>query len=750
MNHAHILHSAFRAPRSAFGTLRTFSLQAFRLSAFFSILCPLSSALGQTCTEMDIDPATASPVRLTLNWRVETPRGKGGFSVFDATAKQPVALQEGRVLRSGNGRATTFETNAPGITLRAEFLPQGDYILVKGEIVNTRGDERGFIVEYRIPPLGEAGECLFSNSLVKPLPLKSLKEVENNVFPLAALAGKHSGVALAIPPAEPRIFGTAGSADGLALRFYLGTSPMPKRFPNRASFVFIIYAVDAKWGFRSALSNYYKFFPEYYTQLMQAMKQEGMCMFQMTDRIPSNIDQYGFNLFEPQWPEKVRRAALERDDRHNITTFPYMIVGQREIKFLPSLPNNLDEIMAIFDKWTVAALDGHELTKENVASDGDINLKQEVISSACATSAGHPVIVLRNTKWGADSITFKINPNPDLFADVPGVKTTGGLALQIAARWIKDYPEYDGMFIDSLGANWPAVLNYRKDHFIYARYPLTFDPDGRVALHNQLSHYEYIETLRALMRNSGRLRLLYGNGVYAYKSRFRAGGDAIERQRVNTTFNEFHATAAPAEHYRAGTRLGRFFKSALLDVATSEFGVKATVEHCMDVRAFMGKKPYAFLNYHWEDAALVDEFVNKCLAFGIYPSTSTNFFTDVEYETNPKGYLRDKPLLDWAIPHARQLARAGWEPVRDADLRADKSISCERFGRGDVIYFTLYNDSTTPQPCELAVDLKALGFTPEEAAITEIGRATPVTPKSGLISLTLQPKKTYIIKVAKK
>ena len=107
--------------------------------------------------------------------------------------------------------------------------------------------------------------------------------------------------------------------------------------------------------------------------------------------------------------------------------------------------------------------------------------------------------------------------------------------------------------------------------------------------------------------------------------------------------------------------------------------MQANVERCQDVRVFMGRKPYAFLNYHWDDGALVEEFVNKSLCFGIFASTSTNFFSGVQYENHPQGYLRDKKLLDWYVPLVRRLSQAGWEPVRYAAIDGE-GISCERFG----------------------------------------------------------------------
>ena len=38
-------------------------------------------------------------------------------------------------------------------------------------------------------------------------------------------------------------------------------------------------------------------------------------------------------------------------------------------------------------------------------------------TSACLTAFGRYSIVIRDTPWGEKSVTFKVNPNPALFAD---------------------------------------------------------------------------------------------------------------------------------------------------------------------------------------------------------------------------------------------------------------------------------------------------------------------------------------------
>jgi hypothetical protein len=706
------------------------------------ILPHWAPAAANLLSKVEIRSEAAGVATLTLDGQELGWAKGGGFRIFDATSEKPVSLNNGVVSLVNGG--TSFLAQGEGVRLQATFTPLSDRIVVQGQIENTVGDDRGFIVDYRLATLDP--DAKFSGELDEALGLRDGPGREDNVFPLATLNVKGGAIAMAIPPQAPRVFGMVGSSEGLAVRFYLGTSAAPLRFPNRATFEFVIYRADPRWGFRSALERYYAMFPDYYAP---RLKKEGLLMFQLADRLPANVSQYAYNLSESQLDPKVLRGAIARDEANGIATIPYMIVGQREMKFLPQLPKNYDEAMAIYNQWTIANHHGHPLVKENVASDGDIHLKEEVDSSAVKTFDGKFSIVVRNTSWGKNSVTFKTNPNPDLFADQQR-KTVGSLAIQLQERWYKEHPEYDGVFIDSMGANWPAVLNYRRDHFAYARYPLTFDPWGQVALHNELSHYEYIETMRALMHPRG--KVLYANGIYAYNSRGkkeRKPGPGVEFQNISAMFQEFLATVAPPEHYRAGTRVGRFFDCALLDLASSEFGIKSTIQQCRDVRVLMGKKPYVFINYYWDDAAKVEEFINRSLSFGIFASNSTNFFTGVEYENHPQGYLRDKPLLDWFVPLVRMLSAAGWQPVRHASVDA-VDVTCERFGQGDTVYYALYNNSEKPQACRLELNLRDLGFSPDNIDVSEIARQTSFDRTSTGLVLPLEAKRAYIVRVKRK
>lgn len=658
-----------------------------------------------------------------------------GFAVVDAKSKQPVALRDGRVTPTADG--AQFAAEGDGVRLEATFTSWQGVVRVHGAIVNERADDAGFIVAYAVPNLG--AEAVFSPGLGEDYPVADGRARERNDVPLAALADAHHGVALAIPPDAPRVFGLAGSPAGLAVKFYLGTSPATRQFPNRATFDFIISPAEPGWGFRSALQRYYALFPDYYTP---RLPQEGYFMFQMADRTPPNVAEYGFDLVEMQKGPKVVDAALARDDANGISSFPYTIVGQREIKFLPALPADYDGAIDVLQHWTFAEPANHPATKENTVNLGDLHLKDEVENSGIKTSDGRLSLVLRHTVWGGNSITFRVNPNPYLFAD-EGRVTVGSLALQVARSWHFAHPSFDGTYVDSLGANWPAVLNYRRDHFAYAQYPLTVDSAGRVALQNTISHYEYIEALRRIMHSQGKLVL--GNGVYAYKSRNNPA-PKLEQQKLDGELTEYVSATAAAEHYRPGTKVGRFFCGALLDLASSEAGIEATIERCRDARTIMGPKPYAFLNYQWHDGDRVAEYINKSLAYGIYATVTKDFFHDVEYYGAADGYDRDRAITTWAIKLLRRLNHAGWQPVTHARVEAADAVACERFGRSGEVYLTLYNDSPTEQRPVVALETAALGFAPAGVAIEEIARHAEVERvDANHVRLRLAPHTTCIL-----
>ncbi|MCX6377548.1 MAG: hypothetical protein NTU88_16190, partial [Armatimonadetes bacterium] len=598
--------------------------------------------------------------------------GVGGrFSAYDFKAKREIPLTAKGITPTKQGVSAKYA--GAGLSLDVGYSIKGGIVRVDGTLTNLTDGERAVALTYTIP-LADKG-LRFSPSLNESVKIGKDVSGSGTVFPIAAMTGPKSGVAMAIPPGAPCMFRMLGSADGLSVRFYLGMSPLTKEFPNSAHFSFIIYPCDPKWGFRDALRRYYAAFPEYYTH---HRKGDGLWLFQSTD--PPNLGDF---LYNETWPCPRFVDTLARDDQAGILSFPYIIVGQREIKHLKSLPASYEQAMAEYEQWSPAGAPG---TKESIAAGGDEFLKNEVESSAIKDKAGNYQVNIRNTDWGANSVTFIMNPNPDLFAG-EGKHTTGGDAVALVHEWLAEYPNADGIYVDSLGSAWCGKINFRRDHFPYARYPLTFDGEGNVALHNALSHYEFLAPLRDELHGKG--KLLMANGLYCY--------------------------SAKTPEYADVKDTGRFFLAALCDVAGAESSTPSR-ERWEFYKTAMGRKPYLILKYHWEKPDNVQEVFNQALCYGVFV-TNSNGLGKV-YWTDPNGYPRDKALYAWYVPLVRKLSKAGWQPVTYASSPTE-GVRFERYGDKGNIYFTVYNHADEARECTLKIETKPLGLT-KDAKVGQI------------------------------
>lgn len=640
----------------------------------------------------------------------------GGFKLSDAATRAEIDLAGMVENRAGGG--VIFKAAKGGdLELRAEFVPAAGFVRVNCSLTNLRGGERGILVDYTVPGFGEA--TVFGNSLNAVVPLKpGAPEVEGNVFPVGTIgpvdqAGQ-TAVALAIPPDAPCIFGVAGSGRGLTLRFYLGTSPETKRFANRADFSFVVYPVARGWEFRRAMAAYYGFFQEYYEV---RTKKYGYLMFGAAGVDWPDLDFYAMN--------RVALGAtlerdLKRDDIQGIASVVYTNVGTQELAHLPKMPANLDEAWQMYQELVGA-------TAEEWTQGGPEPTTAELIeSSACGLSNGKLVMSPRYTGWGQNSIAFKTNPNPDLFGGTK--RSIGDVFLKRLQRLHGEHPQLDGVCVDSLGANWPATLNYRRDHFPWARYPLTTDAQGRVALHNEISYCEFMDTLRAWLRSRG--GILYGNGLYEYPSRW---------------------TVEP-EHYRSrGVILGRFFLAARCDIGSSEAGTRATQGRFEFIRAAMGRKLYDLTNSEWEDAAATRDWFNRCLLYNIYGENTRRYDSDPAKikPYHPEGYERDRETITWFMKTSRRLSAAGWEPVTLATAESkDGKVLVERYGSGQEIYLAVMNDGKEAASCTLRLDLAALGLQAGHFVVTEVAQGTAVKVTGpDAVTLDLPVRRTSVIQL---
>lgn len=655
--------------------------------------------------------------------------GRGGFTLVDFKAKKELELSKGTVTQNGN--ATRFAAQGDDVSLSATFTPAGDGTLqVTGEIAEARPDDRAILVRYVVPVPKD--DAVFQNDLSQSVKIDAATKALGTIFPIAATTGPDWGISLSIPPTHPCCFGMIGNTGGLGLEFYLGVTPKTNAFPQRARFAFVIDSALPGWGFRSALNRYYQRYPDFYHPRLT-----GAGFWNWND--PAEIDQPTSFVDDAMKLYRVHgtphtatfAAQVARDNRDGVLTFDYQIVGMRELVNLPTLPANYDAAMDTFHQFSQQWYEqgpGGPLQKKYINPNGRNQDLPHLVDQCVVNDAdGHYRLRIRSSAWGANSVTFTMNPNPDLFKD-KGIPTVGSTTLDVVGKWFATEPS-GGVHMDSLGYQWPACLNYREDHFPYARYPLTFDKDGRIALHNMISHYEFLEDMRALAIKNN--KFVFGNGIDIYEN------DEMQ------------------EHYNS-LKNGRFFLAAQIDAAGREIEDDVPDRERLDAfRTCMGPKLMTEVLYKWTDPDMVKLEMNRALVYDIFAAPNRWVGDKVSYLTAPNGYARDKSLLEWFSEKARLLHDAGWQPITYAQANSP-DVAVERYGSGDVFYFALINLGSGPVDCQLDVDMKALHLSPRSgvmSAFTEVANQTSIKAMTegnvGHVRLLLQPNRAQIIKLAR-
>lgn len=592
----------------------------------------------------------------------------GGFDLYDVTNNESRLIELSDCNLTLQGETSIFEAEANDLTLTVEFTPDpnNNYIVVNGVIENSDGLDRACILSYLIGI--KTDECFYSNGINDSNTVNATTVHEQHIYPIACL-GKDPNwaVTIAIPPTSPCIFSTTCGPEGVGLKMYLGMSPDVDDFPDTAHFRFIIYSADPEWKFRSALNKYYSFSPDYYDVVTT---KDGLWMCHLEDDILPNIYSFGFD--ELGISSSYTSDALARDEYYDILSIPYIIAGQRQIYDVNSLPTNYEEAIGILD--------------DLYDSGTDPELCEIIYTSTCE-DLNNEFYYLPRCVDDDNRLAFKLNPNPDIDPNC-----VGNLLLDKVEDILNDNPEVDGIYVDSLGAQWPALLNYNTDHFAYARDPLTFDIDGNLALHNTLSHYAFLEDLKTMLRADD--KVVMGNGIYIYDS-----------------------DTDPAEHYHPGAKLGRFFMASLLDIAGCEQGVNLDQQRWEFYRSCMGQKSYTSLNYKWEDDANdVMDLLNKAMLYGTFSTSSTGYY--------PDGYERDESFVASFASKVRLLTAAGWEPVTNAVVDQDL-VLCERYGDANTVYFAVMSENTSDVNCNLTIDLSAIDFTYGNFTADEISGIDP-------------------------
>lgn len=264
-----------------------------------------------------------------------------------------------------------------------------------------------------------------------------------------------------------------------------------------------------------------------------------------------------------------------------------------------------------------------------------------------------------------DGVVWSINSSPAVPDEVTDFKVKWN--QQIRRRFYGEAKRgnTDGEYIDSSEGYITAILNFRREHSAGSRNPLTFSIGShKLALSRLLIAQEYIRAIAEAVHGMGKLTMANGSPTRV---------PWLDVMGTQTDWN-------PRGKWRPMPDPDLLFR-----------------------RVMCWHKPYCFLmntNFDGFSKELVEKYMERCLAYGMFPGFFSPNASEGHYFSRPELYERDRPLFKKYIPICKLVAEEGWEPITLA--RADApSLYVERLGDR---YLTLFNDSSRTISFTLTLD----------------------------------------------
>ena len=265
-------------------------------------------------------------------------------------------------------------------------------------------------------------------------------------------------------------------------------------------------------------------------------------------------------------------------------------------------------------------------------------------------------LTLDSPPWEPDPTVLWLD---DIYFGPPGDETKNNLLHNPGFEDAELLPcQLDGVYLDTIEC-YECNLNYRREHWLYAEEPLTFDWARRPALHQVFSHACFVRNMERWLRREG--MLLFGNCV------------------PRTPF------VAPYLDIM-GTELNWKHGGGWNPWPDSEFNF---------ARFMAAGKPYCILQYADLTVEEQERYVKRCLFYGAFPSNQAAP-SGGWYWCDPVVVRRHREVFAEYVPKIIEVAQAGWQPVTLASCD-NPNIWIERFGNGNTFYLTIFNSSGETQ-----------------------------------------------------
>ena len=454
-------------------------------------------------------------------------------------------------------------------------------------------------------------------------------------WPFLAAAVDGKGIAIGFDPRRPAFSRVSLQADMRLLYAAFDVALVPEKKSARIGFV--EFPFEAKHGLRGALEAYQRLFPEF--NEVKQTKQGNWMAFRQISKVQGWED-FGFAIKEGD-------NETAWDDAHGITTYRYT---EPATWWMPIKGK---------DGRTQATMAECVAEAERLAATNH-KLARAWKRSAMKDAGGRCYGRILNTPW-CNGIVWNLN-------GAPGQGPEGEFAAKLGdAHFAKDYrgtfPEgLDGEYIDSSEMYVTASLDFNRANFSGMDTPLSFSSyDLRPGVFKGMVGFEYVRGAWRKVRALGR------------------------RTMANSTPISWWWLAPYLDVL--GTETNWRYKEKWAPMSDGRL---------MYIRSLCGAKPYCFLmntDFKAFTYEMVDKYMQRALAYGMYPSFFSHNAANDHYFDSPKYYNRDRPLFRKYMPLCIRVGEAGWRPVNRLLASDSPDVITEQFGDR---YATVYNLSAKP------------------------------------------------------
>lgn len=524
----------------------------------------------------------------------------------------------------------------------------------------------------------------------------SLRAPRVSPYPYCCLNDDKSGIGFATSLDVPRLQRMAynPSLGVLYMAYNFCLTPAATKQKQTADFTFYIAPVNPAWGFRAMVADYYQAFPSFF--IKRVPKEGGWGCWGYYGANP-RIAELGYQFHWGPDPRGGKDFAdsVRWDNEHGYYSLPYIEWTNMHVSMEMYETAGNEEIMKqvryIADPNRKEPLPRYQYVfpyDERMGPDYDNSMRrvfQGYLKSLIFSPQGLLYGGANKSEFSllvAKYIPFNADP------DIPG----GAGAFFLNEYWpmLEKYYADRGAKPDGFG--WDnfyvsgTALDYRREHFAYADYPLTFDTRSLApALMKDMCTYELQQATVAKLRSMGRY-LIANQGLVS---------------PVSATL-------------------------PLLDVFGYEWGVG---DAAIYARTLAHHKPICSLpvtGEHWREP-----FVREHLLYGNWPGG----YSDVSSEE----YIG---LMHKYLPIIRRLTQAGWEPVTLVRCD-DPQVQVERFGgeAGKPLLLSIRNNAGADRPVRLKLEAPLQA----PAEVTELVDGAACSMTGGEIELTAPAGKVIVL-----